>query len=124
LTKQIKNGTLFLGGVMTFFTARDLRTIPRTIWKDLSKNGETVITNNGKPVALMLDISDGNFEEVVKSVRQVKAMIAFNSMRSRAAKNGFMTDEEIEAEILAARLELTGGKSLAQEQGDDSRLRQ
>jgi hypothetical protein len=102
---------------MTFFTARDLRIIPKTIWKDLSKNGEAVITNNGKPAALMLDIADGNFEEVVKSVRQVKAMIAFNSMRSRAAKNGFMTDEEIEAEIKAARAELAGGKSPVREHG-------
>jgi hypothetical protein len=30
-------------------------------------------------------------------------MIAFNSMRSKAAKRGFMTDAEIDAEIAAAR---------------------
>jgi len=32
-------------------------------------------------------------------------MIEFNNMRSRAATNGFMTDEEINAEIDAARKE-------------------
>lgn len=32
-------------------------------------------------------------------------MLAFNSMRSRAAAKGFLTDEEIEAEIAAARQE-------------------
>ena len=66
-------------------------------------DGEVVITNNGKPTALMIDISDGSFEATLKAVKQAKAMIAFNSMRQKAASNGFMSDEEIEAEIAAAR---------------------
>ncbi len=32
-----------------------------------------------------------------------KSIIILNNMRSRAAANGFMTDEEIKAEINAAR---------------------
>ena len=88
---------------MTFYTARDLRTQPKNIWDNLSVGNELVITNNGKPTALMLHISESNFDEVIKAVRQAKAMIAFNSMRSKAAKRGFMTDAEIDAEIAAAR---------------------
>jgi hypothetical protein len=79
--------------------------IPKSIWSSLSNKGEVVITNNGKPTALMLDISDDNFEETLKAVRQAKAMIAFNSMRAKAAKQGFMTEKEIEAEIAAYRRE-------------------
>jgi antitoxin (DNA-binding transcriptional repressor) of toxin-antitoxin stability system len=93
---------------MTFFSARDLRTIPKNVWECLSEDGEAVITNNGKPVALMVNIAEGNFEETLKSVRQARAMIAFNSMRNKAAKAGFMSDEEIEAEIIAARKERRG----------------
>ncbi len=88
---------------MNFYTVRDLRTTPKTIWENLTDDGEVVITNNGKPTAIMIDISDGNFEETLKAVRQAKAMIAFNMMRKKAADRGFMTDEEIEAEIDAAR---------------------
>lgn len=88
---------------MNFYTVRDLRTTPKTIWDNLSNDGEVIITNNGKPTAMMIDIANGNFEETVKAVRQAKASIAFNFMRSRAAESGFMTDEEIEAEIAAAR---------------------
>jgi hypothetical protein len=88
---------------MTFYTARDLWTQPKNIWDNLSVGNELVITNNGKPTALMLHISENNFAEVIKAVHQAKAMIAFNSMRSKAAKRGFMTDEEIDAEIAAAR---------------------
>lgn len=54
-----------------------------------------------KPSALMIDIPEGAFEEVIQAVRQAKAMIAFNSMRRKAAREGFMTDEEIEAVIPA-----------------------
>lgn len=36
-------------------------------------------------------------------VIRTKAMIAFNSMRAKAAKRGYMSDVEVEAEIAAAR---------------------
>ena len=88
---------------MNFYSVRDLRTTPKSVWENLSADGEVVITNNGKPTALMLDITDGSFEETLKAVRQARAMIAFNSMRAKAAERGYMSDEEIEAEIGAAR---------------------
>lgn len=51
----------------------------------------------------MLDISDDNFEDVLRVVRQTKAMMAFNNMKKTAEANGFMTDEEIEAEFANTR---------------------
>lgn len=51
----------------------------------------------------MIDIPAGCFDEVVQAVRQAKAMIAFNNMRGKGASRGFMSEEEIEAEIEAAR---------------------
>ena len=88
---------------MNFYTVRDLRTTPKSIWENLSSDGEVIITNNGRPTAILFDIADGSFEETVKAVRQAKAMIAFNSMRAKAAANGYMSDKDIEAEIAAAR---------------------
>ena len=88
---------------MNFYTVRDLRTTPKSLWDNLATDGEVVITNNGKPTAVLFDIADGSLEETIKAVRQAKAIIAFNSMRAKAAAQGFMTDEEIEAEIAAAR---------------------
>ena len=88
---------------MNFYSVRDLRTTPKSLWETLVADGEVVITNNGKPTALLLNIADGSFEETLKAVRQAKAMIAFNAMRSKAAEKGFLSDEEIEAEIAAAR---------------------
>ena len=90
---------------MNFYSVRDLRTTQKAIWENLEKDGEVVITNNGKPSALLFDISDGDLEETLKAVRQAKAMLAFNSMREQAAARGYMADEEIEAEIASARQE-------------------
>lgn len=90
---------------MNFYTVRDLRTTQKSIWENLSTDGEIIITNNGKPIAILIDIANGDFEETVKAVRQAKAMIAFNSMRAKASANGYMSDEDIEAEIAAARRE-------------------
>ena len=88
---------------MDFYTVRDMRTTPKSLWDSLTADGGVVITNNGKPTALMLDVSDGSLEETLKAVRQVKAMAAFNTMRERAAMNGFMMDDEIKAEIAVTR---------------------
>lgn len=88
---------------MNFYSVRDLRTETKNLWDNLSAGGEVVITNNGKPAALMIDIPADCFDEVVQAVRQAKAMIAFNNMRGKAASRGFMSEEEIGAEIKAAR---------------------
>ena len=90
---------------MNFYSIRELRTESKNVWDNLSAGGEVVITNNGRPSALMIDIPEGSFDEIVQAVRQARAMIAFNSMRRKAAASGFMSDEEIEAEINAARNE-------------------
>lgn len=90
---------------MNFYSARDLRTMPKQIWKSLDEYKEVVITNNGKPSALMLDIDEDNFEELIQAVRQARAMLTFNAMRSRAAKAGFMSESDIDDEISAYRKE-------------------
>ncbi len=70
---------------MNFYTVRDLRTESKTIWENLDSEGEVVITNNGKPTAIMLSIANGNFEEVLKAIRQARAMMAFNNIRKKVA---------------------------------------
>ena len=72
---------------MNFYSIKDLRIETKNICEHIRQNGEAIITNNGKPTVLMLDISENNFEEIIRAVRQAKAMIAFNSMRTIAAKD-------------------------------------
>ena len=88
---------------MNFYSVRDLRTDSKSMWADLNRGDEVVLTNNGRPSALMIDIPEGSFDEIVQAVRQAKAMIALNSMRRRAAREGFISDGDIEALIDEAR---------------------
>ena len=88
---------------MNFYSVRDLRTDSKRMWADLVSGDEVVLTNNGKPSALVIDIPEGSFDEIVQAVRQAKAMIALNSMRRKAALAGFMSDEDIESVIAEAR---------------------
>ena len=88
---------------MNFYSVRDLRTDSKSMWADLKRGDEVVLTNNGRPSALMIDIPEGSFDEIVQAVRQAKAMTALNSMRRRAAREGFMSDEDIESLIDEAR---------------------
>ena len=89
---------------MNFYSVRDLRTESKRMWNELRSGDEIILTNNGKPSALMVDISDGDLDEVMQAVRQAKAMIAINGMRRRAGREGFMSDEEIESLINEARV--------------------
>lgn len=88
---------------MKFYPVDELKSKSRSIIDSLTSSDDAVITDSGKPAAIMLKISNDNFDEFIQAITQAKAMTAFNFLREQSRKNGFMTDEEIEAEIAAAR---------------------
>jgi antitoxin (DNA-binding transcriptional repressor) of toxin-antitoxin stability system len=92
---------------MNFYTVRDLRTHPREVWEKLSESHEVIITNNGKPSALMIEIDDESLEDVLASLRQSVAMRAVNKLRLASIRSGGteMTSEDIDAEISKVRKE-------------------
>ena len=95
---------------MDFLSVREFRASSRNIWRKLSEDGKMVITNNGKPTALLLDISNDDLEETLLTLRQARAMRLFNSLRADAERRGFLSEKEIEAEIQAARAEMKSRK--------------
>ena len=88
---------------MEFLTVREFRASSGKIWSKLSRDGKMVITNNGKPTALLFDINGEDLEETLMTLRQVRAMRLFNRMRADAQRRGFISEKEIDAEIQAAR---------------------
>jgi len=90
---------------MEFVSVRDFRTGTANLWDKLERDGKMVVTNNGKPTALMINIANQDFESILDSINQAEFMRSVNSMRATAAANGYMTEDEIEAEIQAARAE-------------------
>ena len=90
---------------MKFITVRDLRTTPAKIWKDLPEEKEMVITNNGRPIALLTPLSDGNLEESLSILRQARAINAVKNIQAESIRNSTnqISAAEIEAEIAESR---------------------
>ena len=90
---------------MKFITVRDLRTSPARIWKELPEEQEMIITNNGKPIAMLTPVSDTNLEETVSSVRKARAINAVKQMQQSSLKRGLsdLSIEAIDNEISKAR---------------------
>lgn len=90
---------------MKFITVRDIRTSPARIWKQLPDEQEMVITNNGRPIALLTPITDQSLEQTLSAVRRARAMAAVQNMQKKARDAGLdqMSEDQIENEIRAAR---------------------
>jgi len=93
---------------MKFITVRDFRTSPSVIWKKLTSERELIITNNGKPIALLTPLDDETLEDTVSAVRSAKAIYAMKKMQeiSVSLGNDKMTLKEINAIIGETRKKL------------------
>lgn len=90
---------------MNFYGIRELSNNTKNVITSVNQNGSAVITDNGKPAALMISISEENFEATLDAVRQMRARQAVDALRKQAQMNfpEGMSMDEIDAEIDAAR---------------------
>jgi len=90
---------------MKFVTAKDLRTNTSSIWVDLPREQEMIITLNGKPVAIMTATSDKEFEHSLRAIRRARAMDTVTSLQQSSVQSGrnAISEKVIEAEIKKVR---------------------
>ena len=90
---------------MKFVSVRDLRNKSGQLWKELPGEREMVITNNGRPIAILATISESNLEESLAAFRQARAVEAVASLQRRSIGQGTdkISMDEIDAEIRAVR---------------------
>lgn len=90
---------------MKFISVRDLKTKSSLIWKELPQQKDMVITNNGRPIAVLSSITEDNLEQVLSSFRQARAIQALNDIQYQSVQNGTdaITLDEINEEIKAVR---------------------
>jgi antitoxin (DNA-binding transcriptional repressor) of toxin-antitoxin stability system len=90
---------------MRFISVRDLRGKSAEVWRDLPGEREMVITNNGRPVAILAAVGESNLEESVAAFRQARAVDAVASMQRRSVSlgNDALAMPDIETEIGAVR---------------------
>ena len=90
---------------MKFVNVRDFRNSSRDIWERVRNDEDVIITNNGKPTAILVSVSESNLDEVLAGIRQARAMRAFNRLQEQASSSMLMDDTEIDAVIKAYRAE-------------------
>ncbi len=90
---------------MKFLTVRDLRNKSAQVWKDLPEEQEMVITNNGRPVAILSSINENNLETSLNSIRRSRLVEAVSSIQLESATKGKnkLTIDAINQEIKEAR---------------------
>ncbi len=90
---------------MKFVTVRDLRGRSAEVWRQLAEEHELVVTSNGKPIAILTSTNEDTFEQSLREVRRARALQAVSEIQQRSVEQGreTLTEEEIDAEIVATR---------------------
>jgi len=86
---------------------RELTASPKKIQAKLKENRELVVTNNGNPSMLVIDISNRDFMRTVNNLRRQEALDILHDIQMESVRNGGdkITMEEIDAEIAVYRSE-------------------
>jgi antitoxin (DNA-binding transcriptional repressor) of toxin-antitoxin stability system len=94
---------------MRFVSIRDLRGKAAEIWKRLPGEREMIITNNGRPIAILAAVNELNLEESLSAFRQARAVEAVASLQRQSIEQGTdnISMDEIDAEIKAVRRKRT-----------------
>ena len=96
---------------MEFVPYRVLRNQPAELRKKLDEQGELVVTVDGEPMAVMLQIPKGSLEDLVLLLSQVRAQLSVATIRERARKSGLntMTIEQADMLVKETRAARRGG---------------
>ena len=90
---------------MNFVTVRDLRGRTSELWDLLAQKQELVVTNNGKPIAILSATDSESFEASLRNLRRCRAADALSGLQRQAEQRGLdrLTLEDVNEEIQAAR---------------------
>ena len=97
---------------MKFVSLRDFRTRTPQIRKDLNAEHEIVLTASGRPIAILAQVDEDNFEDRLKALRQARAHALLDRIQAKAKATGVdkLTTKQIDAVIVKSRRERRGGK--------------
>ena len=97
-------------GAMRFMSVRELAKSTNQLKEALTDDGKVVLTSAGKPTALMIQVSEANFEETLTLLNHLMLSKSVRDMRQIAAQNGLenLSMAEIDQEIAQYRAEKRG----------------
>ena len=92
---------------MNFIAVKDLKKL-RAVRELLHREGELLLMNNGRPMAILLDVADQTDPQaLLDAVRDARSRLALSRVREAARRSGAanMSVQDIEREIGQARAE-------------------
>ena len=97
---------------MKFVSLRDFRTRTSDIRKDLSTQHEIVLTANGRPIAILAQVDEDDFEERLKALRRSRARALLDRVQAKAKARGVdkLTMKQIDAIVAKTRRERRSGE--------------
>ena len=90
---------------MNYLAIKDLKA-PKLVRETLAEYGAALVTNNGKPMALLVDLLEGESPEALsEALRLARARMALSDLRTASRRNGTdtLTADQIDAEIRSSR---------------------
>lgn len=90
---------------MNYLAIKDLKA-PLLVRETLATYGTALVTNNGVPMALMVQIEkDENPLELEQAIRLTRARLAVSAIRRESQKRRDLTMSDVDTEIKAVRKE-------------------
>lgn len=87
---------------MTYIGVGELKQSKR-VWKMLAQEKELVVTRDGRPGALLVEVAAENVEESLKAIRRAMFSVAVSAGRRRAGAARANVAAEVAREISASR---------------------
>jgi prevent-host-death family protein len=89
---------------MKFLSTRELRNRPGLVRRQVQKE-DLVLTANGKPIAILVGVEEGELDDTVRAIQQARGQRALSRMRRSAVRGGLdrLSSTAIEGEIRTVR---------------------
>ena len=90
---------------MKFVSVRELRDRTAQLWRDLEREKDLIVTNNGKPVAILTATDSESFERSLDEIRRCRAADALSALQRDAQERRLdrLSMDDIDDEIQASR---------------------
>ncbi len=98
---------------MKIITIRDFRTHPAKARETIADEPQSLLTANGKPLALMIPVDSDSLEETLEALKIGRTQTALRALRDEAAAKGIdkISSDEVNAIIAEQRQNRLAGQA-------------
>jgi prevent-host-death family protein len=90
---------------LRFISVRDLRLKPGEVWKLTKQEKDLIITANGRPIAILVGITEETLEDELDAIQRSRALRALDNLQKESSLKGTdqLSSADIDSEIRAVR---------------------